>query len=178
MISIENGKILDTETICKLCKACNAKEKLKEDDLAAYNLWKSYHECSVNYTGSAPNMEPVAAKRIFERSVEKYGLRYMDYNGDGDSRVLAYNSYCFKSRIVAIKRFSIFVRRSGTSLASKCKYVDMSVGHIISICHSYTLNKCKCNCFRAKRRGEGCFFIHKNSLRKNNGYERDERGRF
>ena len=34
MISIENGKILDTETICKLCKACNAKEKLKEDDLS------------------------------------------------------------------------------------------------------------------------------------------------
>ena len=29
VISIENGKILDTETICKLCKACNAKEKLR-----------------------------------------------------------------------------------------------------------------------------------------------------
>ena len=86
VISIENGIILDTETICKLCKACNAKEKLKEDDLAAYNLWKSNHECSVNYTGSAPNMEPLAAKRIFERSVEKYGLRNMDNYGDGDSK--------------------------------------------------------------------------------------------
>ena len=40
----------------------------------------------MNYTGSAPNMEPVAAKIIFERSVEKYGLRYMDYYGDGDSK--------------------------------------------------------------------------------------------
>ena len=86
MISIENGKILDTATICKLCKACNAKEELKEDDLAAYNLWKSNHECSVNYTGSAPNMEPVAAKRIFERSVENDGLRYADYYGNGDSK--------------------------------------------------------------------------------------------
>ena len=84
VISVENGKILDTETICKLCTACNAKEKLKEDDLAPYDLWKNNHECSVNYTGSAPNIEPVAAKRIFERSVEKYGLRNMDYYGDGD----------------------------------------------------------------------------------------------
>ena len=28
VISIENSKILYTETICQLCKACNAKEKL------------------------------------------------------------------------------------------------------------------------------------------------------
>ena len=31
VISIENGKILDTETICKLYKACNAKEKLRSN---------------------------------------------------------------------------------------------------------------------------------------------------
>ena len=31
VISIENGKILNTETICKLCKACNAKEKLRSN---------------------------------------------------------------------------------------------------------------------------------------------------
>ena len=31
-------------------------------------------------------MEPLAAKRIFERSVQKYGLRYTDYYGDGDSK--------------------------------------------------------------------------------------------
>ena len=48
---------------------------------------------------------------------------------------------CFKSHIAAIKRFFIFVRRSGTSLASKCKH-GFFVGHINSICHSYTLNKC------------------------------------
>ena len=29
---------------------------------------------------------------------------------------------CFKSHIAALKRFFIFVRRSGTSLASKCKH--------------------------------------------------------
>ena len=29
---------------------------------------------------------------------------------------------CFKSHIAAIKRFFIFVRRSGTNLASKCKH--------------------------------------------------------
>ena len=29
---------------------------------------------------------------------------------------------CFKSHIAAIKHFFIFVRRSGTSLASKCKH--------------------------------------------------------
>ena len=32
------------------------------------------------------------------------------------------NNGCSKSNIAAIKRFFIFVRRSGTSLASKCKH--------------------------------------------------------
>ena len=31
VVSIENGKILNTETTCKLCKACNAKEKLRSN---------------------------------------------------------------------------------------------------------------------------------------------------
>ena len=44
---------------------------------------------------------------------------------------------CFKSHIAAIKRFFIFVRRSGTSLASKCKHGSsldisfLSVTHIL-----------------------------------------------
>ena len=44
---------------------------------------------------------------------------------------------CFKSHIAEIKRFFIFVRRSGTSLASKCKHGSsldisfLSVTHIL-----------------------------------------------
>ena len=32
------------------------------------------------------------------------------------------NHGCFKSHIAAIERFYLFVRRSGTSIASKCKH--------------------------------------------------------
>ena len=37
-------------------------------------------------------------------------------------RILPRQHGCFKSHIAAIKRFFIFVWRSGTSLASKCKH--------------------------------------------------------
>ena len=110
VITIGNGKILDTEAICKLCKACNAKEKLKEDDIAAYNLWRSNHECSLNYTGSATNMEPVAAKRIFERSVQKYGLRYTDCYVDGDNK-----SY------ISLKMYILVWRSQRMSALVMCK---------------------------------------------------------
>ena len=60
---------------------------MEHTDPDAYNTWKASHICTVtNYCGSAPGMELVGAKRIFEWSVEKYGLRYIDNYGDGDSK--------------------------------------------------------------------------------------------
>ena len=51
------------------------------------SAWKENHErkCSGNYVGSAPGMETEGALRIFKRSLEKHGARYMQYYGDGES---------------------------------------------------------------------------------------------
>ena len=93
VISIENGKIYAAKSSSfNFYFALHALHNL-QIVLLSNNLWKSNHEGSVNYTGSAPNMEPVAAKRIFERYVEKYGLQYMDYYGDGNCKSYVRNVY-------------------------------------------------------------------------------------
>ena len=42
--------------------------------------------CKFNYRGTAGIMEPVGAKRIWDRSIEKNQLRYIGFYGDGDCK--------------------------------------------------------------------------------------------
>ena len=42
--------------------------------------------CKFNYKGTAGNMEPVGAKRIWERSEAKHKLRSIELYGDGDTK--------------------------------------------------------------------------------------------
>ena len=85
-ISVDSGKILDTEIMSHYCKSCKGKENLKKTNRPAYDEWFSKHDCKINHIGSAGAMEVVGAKRIFERSIEKHNLRYTKYLGDGDSK--------------------------------------------------------------------------------------------
>ena len=52
-----------------------------EDDQEAFAAWQESHKenCKLNSSGSAPSMEPAGGRRIFERSIEKRGVRYMSY---------------------------------------------------------------------------------------------------
>ena len=52
----------------------------------AYDSWKASHKYGCNYAGAAPNMEPVRALNIFERSVVKKKLRYTDLYRDVHSK--------------------------------------------------------------------------------------------
>jgi len=61
-------------------------ETKKNSEPILYQSFKASHNCKINYSGSAPSMEPKGAKRIFKRSIEKYRLRYTGYYGDGDSK--------------------------------------------------------------------------------------------
>ena len=70
-ISMKTGKIVDIEPMSRACKACMLKENLRKTDQIAYEVWKSDHTCKYNYHGSAGNMEPVGAQRIWKRSVKK-----------------------------------------------------------------------------------------------------------
>ena len=86
VISIKNAKILDIEPMSRTCKVCVLKESLKKTSPLGFNLCKMSHICKLNHSGSAGNMEPVAAKRIWERSLQKNKLRYTSFYGDGDNK--------------------------------------------------------------------------------------------
>ena len=81
-----------------------------------YGLHRSSLGCGV--------VDKQADHQVSRRRFAKLALRYTRHG-------------CFKSHIAAIKRFFIFVRRSGTSLASKCKHGSsldisfLSVTHIL-----------------------------------------------
>ena len=86
VISMDNGKIVDIETMCRFCKPCQQnKETLSEVD---FKIWYENHKssCSANYEGSAPMMEVEGARRMFDRSLKNRCVRYINYFGDGDSK--------------------------------------------------------------------------------------------
>ena len=62
----------------------------KEGTTKFEHWWESHqHNCHANFEGSSNAMDASGCVKIFERSVEKYSLRYVDFLGDGDSK--AYN---------------------------------------------------------------------------------------
>ena len=86
VISMDNSKILDIEPMTRTCKSCLLHEKLKTSDPKRFEEWKMTHVCKINHIGTANNMEPEGAKRIWERSIRKNILRYTEFYGDGDSK--------------------------------------------------------------------------------------------
>ena len=70
------------------CKSCLKNAPLKDSDPDQYKIWRAGHHlnCNLNYVGSAPNMECTGAVKMFERSLQNYGLRYLKFYGDGDSK--------------------------------------------------------------------------------------------
>ena len=86
VISTDNSKILDIEPMTQTCKSCLLHEKLKTSDTKRFEEWKVTHVCKINHIGTASNMEPEGAKRIWERSIRKNILRYTEFYGDGYSK--------------------------------------------------------------------------------------------
>ena len=62
--------------------------KIASEDSGATDEWKAAHaeNCLKNFTGSANAMEVEAAKRIWQRSIEKHKFRYITILLDGDSK--------------------------------------------------------------------------------------------
>ena len=87
-ISINSGKGFDCQILSPHYKACVILAPLKQSDPPKYDAWKLDHQakCQLNYEGSAPSMESTGVISIFSRPVESYGLRYVGYYGDGDSK--------------------------------------------------------------------------------------------
>ena len=114
---MSTGKILDIEPMSRACKACGLKETTRINDPAAYDKWKESHVCKFNYRGSAGNMEPVGAKRIWNRSIEKNKLRYTEFYSDCDSK--SFTSVCNTYPDIQVKKLECvgnFQKRVGCRL--------------------------------------------------------------
>ena len=74
VISIDSRKVIDPHPQTKHCQQCALKEKLRKTD--SDDTWKRTHTCTINHVGSSGAMECEGAKKIFEKFVEEYKLRY------------------------------------------------------------------------------------------------------
>jgi len=86
LIASFSGKVIDLvvkSSYCQTCIAWKGKEQTEE-----FKNWYETHEeeCSANHIGSAGKMEVDSIKEMFSASERKYGVRYMNYIGDGDSK--------------------------------------------------------------------------------------------
>ena len=116
IISIDNGKIIDIETMSRFCKPCHwNKENLSEED---FNIWYEIHKasCSTNYDGSAPMMEVEGAKRMFARSIANRNVRYMKYLGDGDSKAYLCVKDMYEDLVENYECVGHYQKRVGTRL--------------------------------------------------------------
>ena len=100
VISMDNDKILDSGPMTRIRKSCLLHEKLKTSDPKRFEEWKLTHVCKINHIETAGNMEPEAAKRIWERYIWKNKLRYTQFYGDGDSKsFLAVKEICKSAKV-------------------------------------------------------------------------------
>ncbi|XP_066599703.1 uncharacterized protein [Prorops nasuta] len=88
LIGKYTGKVLDTMVMSSFCGVCNFWKKKKTTDPIAYDLWYEAHQdqCDANPSGSSGKMEINAITQMFSRSLNKYGVKYLTYIGDGDSK--------------------------------------------------------------------------------------------
>lgn len=86
LIGYYSGKIIDIVVKSAYCKLCETwKKKL---DTEEYNEWYEEHKntCTANHAGSSGKMEVDSVVEMFKRSLEKLGVIYKNYIGDGDSK--------------------------------------------------------------------------------------------
>ena len=83
VLPIDTGKVLDVEPMSRHCKQYQVHSKL---DKNSKEFQEKHVDCKASHKGSAPAMEPEGAVQMFGRSLEKHGLHYTWFYGDGDSK--------------------------------------------------------------------------------------------
>lgn len=81
-------KVVDSVVKSAICNSCKYWESQQYIDPEGFEAWKELHEeeCCKNHEGSTGKMEVDAVKEMFARSMEKHGVKYEKYIGDGDSK--------------------------------------------------------------------------------------------
>lgn len=125
IIALNNGKVLDTHLCSKYYHSCNV-HKNDDKNSFAYQHWAKSHakKCGNNYQGTSGGMEVAATIEMFSRSINKHGLRYVKYIGDGDSR--AYKAVCETkpygaTNIVKLECVGHIQKRMESRLRQLCK---------------------------------------------------------
>lgn len=75
--SVDTGKVLDVCVMSKFCVCPQRAENIHKDS------------CTANYQGTSGGMEVSGAIEVFSRSERDFGVRYLEYLGDGDSKGFA-----------------------------------------------------------------------------------------
>ena len=119
-IAVTNGNVLDVEVMSRQCKSSLKNAPLKDSDPEQYKIWRAGHhlKCNnLNYVGSGPNMERTGAVKMFERSLQNYGLRYLKFYGDGDSKGFnAVESICEGVKVAKLECIGHYQKRVGNRL--------------------------------------------------------------
>ena len=87
--SWENRLVLDSEVLSKFYYEWHAKKTNPASD--DFLDWWEEHQgnCDQNYYGSSVGIEAEGARRMWQRSIEKYKLRYIEVVADGDSKTFS-----------------------------------------------------------------------------------------
>ena len=129
-ISVDSGKVLDVAILSKTCKGCTQMKKISTTDPAYFERWKISHNCNLNYTGSSPGMETAGATKILNSSLEKHGLRYTSFYGDGDSKAYpaVQNVYGPNKHVEKFECIGHYQKRVGSRLCKLKKIPKVLVG--------------------------------------------------
>lgn len=86
VIELFSGYVLDYVVLSNFCLGCEVGPK---PDSTEYEEWRKGHQCQKNSDSKAGQMEVEAALILFQRSLERHGLRYTTMLCDGDSRTFS-----------------------------------------------------------------------------------------
>lgn len=118
IIGYYTGKVLDIVVKRSCCQACEFWER--KQDTAEYEEWVKTHSnnCSVNR-----KMKVGAITKMFTRSQDKYGVKYINYIGDVDSEtyISVINSAPYGDDTLIIKKECI-------------KHMKKKIGHRLREC--------------------------------------------
>ena len=99
VISWDTGWVLDAHVISRYCGKCTrmrrslglGSEAGDETTSVEFQQWFKLHEpeCTLNHKGSSNSMEVEGALVLWNRSVERLNLRYVNVISDGDSKAIA-----------------------------------------------------------------------------------------
>ncbi|GFU34084.1 uncharacterized protein TNCV_3198931 [Trichonephila clavipes] len=161
--SVDTGNVIDTEI---LSKHCVCKDKKKHGPV-----------CKKNFNEYSGRMEVDGALSIFQRSVQRYDVRYTKYLGDGDSKafddivknkVYGDNRHVMKWMGSRLRRFKAKIRgqklSDGKALCGKNRLTEASIDQLQTYGLAIRRNL---SSVKDMRQGIWAIFLHKISTDEN-----------